>query len=280
MKFLFLPLFIFIHFTAFGKGPDDSTHTICQRNLIIHSDKILVNIIIRKPKANGFARIYEKFPAGSEISKINCGKAVFKNEKNMLKIAWDDIPENEKIEISYEWRLNQGLSDTLNAIAGTFSAEFLPTDNDQIAILSGTKEYVRKPILEIVKVEEKKEIEKEEKKEVKKEEKKVEKTVLTEPSKNTQPLASADGIYICIQVAAVGSNIKSDYLKKQFGYEGEFESHFEENIYRITVGKFKSQAEAEAVLKEYKEKYFKKCFLSAYKDGHKIPVYEAEKLLN
>ncbi len=182
----------------------------------------------------------------------------------MLKFAWESIPESELIEITYELILKESLTDTLNAITGTFSAEFLPAEKDQITILPGTKEYQKTEVIQYAKTEPLKE-------EIKKNE--------SIPS-TAHPLSDEKGIYICIQVAAVGKNIKSDYLQKQFGYEGEFESHFEENIYRITVGKFKSQAEAEAVLKEYKEKYFKKCFLSAYKNGHKIPVYEAEKLMN
>lgn len=242
-------------------GPDSLT-TICKRNLLIHSDKIIVTILIQKPNSSGFARIYEKLPQGSEVSKIKCGNAVYKNEKSMLKIAWDEIPEVPWIEISYELKLNTAVSDTTLAISGTFSAEFLPAENDQITIVAGTKEYLKKEPELIVKTE----------------------NIIAEKKENpvatNHPVSTQEGIYICIQVAAVGKNIPSDYLKKQFGFEGEFESHFEENIYRITVGKFLSKAEAEAVLNDYKAKYFKKCFLSAYKNGHKIPVYEAEKLLN
>ena len=247
----------------------DSLTTNCKRNLLIQSDKILVTIQIQKPNASGFARIYEKLPVGAEVCKMSCGDAVFKNEKSMLKIVWDDIPDISWIEISYELKLKNIVPDTTLAITGTFSAEFLPPENEKISILPGTKKYSKKEP-ELVVKNENKIIEKKE--------------IITDKKEiindNNQPLSTDDGLYICIQVAAVAKNITPDYLKKQFGYTGEFESHFEENIYRITVGKFLSKAEAEQVLVEFKTKYFKKCFLSAYKNGRKIPVFEAEKLLN
>jgi hypothetical protein len=264
MKISFILLFLSIPSFGFAFIASDSDQVTCKRNLLIQKDKIIVTLILEKPKVSGFARIYEKLPSGSTVSKIKCGNAVYKNEKSMLKFAWESIPESELIEITYELKLKEPLNDTLNSITGTFSAEFLPLEMDQIPITSGTKEYQKTEVVQYVKTEP----DKEEKK----------KTEFT--SSSIHPLTKDDGIYICIQVAALSKNVKSDYLKKQFGYEGEFESHFEENLYRVTVGKFKSQAEAEAVLKEYKEKYFKKCFLSAYKNGHKIPVYEAEKLMN
>lgn len=262
MDHLFLTLFFILNFVGIALASPDSITTVCKRNLLIHSDKIMVTLHIQKPNSSGFARIYEKLPQGAEVSKIKCGNAVYKNEKSMLKIAWDEIPEVPWIEISYELKLKHSVADTALAISGTFSAEFLPAENDQIIILSGTKEYSKKETELIVKTE----------------------NIIEEKKENSevslQPISTQEGVYICIQVAAVGKNIPSDYLKKQFGYEGSFESHFEENIYRITVGKFLSKAEAEAVLNDYKSKYFKKCFLSAYKNGHKIPLYEAEKLLN
>lgn len=269
MNYAFLTFFLLINVVGHAIINPDSLTTHCKRNLLIKTDKILVTIHIQKPNSSGFARIYEKLPIGSEASNINCGTAVFKNEKSMLKIAWDEIPNVPWIEISYELKLKNAIPDTALAINGTFSAEFLPAENDQISIVPGTKEYFKKEPELVVKTEnlitEKKE-HNFEKKETKLE--------------TNSALISSNGVYICIQVAAVGKDIQSDYLKKQFGFEGEFEAHFEENIYRITVGKFTSKAEAEAVLNDYKSKYFKKCFLSAYKNGHKIPVYEAEKLLN
>jgi hypothetical protein len=283
MKWKLLFAFLLFNLISFSQSESDSIKTICKRNYLIHSDKIIVTLRIEKPRASGFARIYEKIPSEIEIGKINGGTSVFKNDKNMLKFAWDNIPENEIIEITYEIKIKKALLDTMNSITGTFSSEFLPIEKDQISILPGTKEYIKKESLPIAVIDTKKE-----EKEIK-EEKKIKKEVViqeikplkkVENSLDNQPISSDSSVYICIQVAAVGKNIKPDYLKKQYGFEGEFESHFEENFYRITVGKFKSLAEAEAVLKEYKVKYFKKCFLSAYKDGHKIPVSEAEKLLN
>lgn len=264
MRFFFLLIFLSCQSLGFASLSTDSNQTICKRNLFIQKDKILVTLILDKPKVSGFARIYEKLPSGSTVSKIKCGNAVYKNEKSMLKFAWESIPETERIEISYELKLKDALVDTVNAINGTFSAEFLPVEKDQIPIVSGTKEYQKTEIIQYAKTESNKE----------------EKKETDNVASSKHPISDDNGIYICIQVAALKKNVNSDYLKKQFGYEGEFESHYEENLYRITVGKFKSQAEAEAVLKEYKEKYFKKCFLSAYKNGHKIPVYEAEKLMN
>lgn len=269
MNYAFITFFLFLNLVGNTMLRPDSLTTHCKRNLLIQSDKILVTIQIQKPNESGFARIYEKLPVGAEVSKMNCGDAVFKNEKSMLKIVWDEIPDVSWIEITYELKLKNIVPDTTLAITGTFSAEFLPPENEQISILPGTKEYSKKEPELVVKTEnkitEKKEIITDKKEMI---------------SDNNQPLSTDDGLYICIQVAAVGKKISSDYLKKQFGYAGEFDSHFEENIYRITVGKFLSKAEAEQVLVEYKAKYFKKCFLSAYKNGRKIPVFEAEKLLN
>jgi len=283
MKWILVLVLFFHNLLSYSQVETDSIKTVCKRNLLIQSDKILVTLSIEKPKSSGFARIYEKLPSEAEILKIHGGISVFKHDKTMLKFAWDNIPENEKIEISYEIKIKQALIDTMNSITGTFSAEFLPIEQDQISILPGTKEYFKKETLQVAIVNP--EIKKEEKKEVKKIKKEIElkeenKIKKTENSILNQPISTDTSVYICIQVAAVGNNIKPDYLKKQYGFDGEFESHFEENFYRITVGKFKSLAEAEAVLKDYKVKYFKKCFLSAYKNGHKIPVYEAEKLLN
>jgi hypothetical protein len=285
MNYALITFFLLLNLVGNAMVRPDSLATNCKRNLLIQSDKILVTIQIQKPISSGFARIYEKLPAGAEVSKINCGNAVFKNEKSMLKIVWDEIPDISWIEISYELKLKNIVPDTTLAITGTFSAEFLPAENEQISILPGTKEYLKKETVQLAEVN----IKIVEEKEEKKEEKKVKKVVELKEEKKikkqdnsilNQPISTDTSVYICIQVAAVGKNIKPDYLKKQYGFDGEFESHFEENFYRITVGKFKSLAEAEAVLKDYKVKYFKKCFLSAYKNGHKIAVSDAEKLLN
>jgi hypothetical protein len=269
MNYAFISLFLFLNLVGNTMVSSDSLTTNCKRNLLIQSDKILVTIHIQKPNISGFARIYEKLPKGAEVSKINCGNAIFKNDKSMLKIVWEEIPTDSIIEISYELKLKNIVLDTTLAITGTFSAEFLPAENEQISILPGAKEYAKK---------EKEWALKNENNIIEKEEIITDKKEII--SNTNQPLSAGDGLYICIQVAAVAKKIPPDYLKKQFGYDGEFELHFEENIYRVTVGKFLSKTEAEEVLNEYKSKYFKKCFLSAYKNGHKIPIYEAEKLLN
>lgn len=232
----------------------------CTRDLYITPQYIFVTIRIQKPDKGGFARIYEKLPSGSTVSNVNCGTAYYKSEKTMLKIAWDEIPSGPKLEITYRVKLAEKLNDTVQAFSGTFSAEFMSLDEEQIQIGSGTKTY-QKPLKETPVLTETKS------------------DIIKEESVN-HVLSIETDTYYCIQVAAAGYIVKEDYLKKQFGYDGEFEIHSGDNVYRLTIGKYKSKTEAEASLISLKSSYFKKCFLSAYQNGKKIAVSEADKILN
>lgn len=257
-----IAIFLFLSSLNFALTQTDSI--FAERNFLIFNDKVEITIIIHKPNQRGFARIYERLPEGTTVTHVESVNAYYKSEKTMLKIAWDDIASDTIVAVTYTIQLNHALIDTLSAFEGTFSAEFMPAEKETIKISNHLKKYQKENL-----VVQKNEIIKETL--PKKEEKKTIESKIEVTKDNST--------YICIQVAAVGENVASDYLMKKFNYSGEFESHFEGKFYRITVGKFSTIKEAQEVMNELKSKYFQKCFLSAYSNGVKIPVYEAEKLL-
>ncbi len=267
---LFIGVIIFLSLVSNANSSADSVFV--KRDFLIFKDKIEITLSIHKPKAQGFARIYERLPEGAHVNSVQSGAGYYKSEKSMLKIAWDDIPSDTIVKVIYTVKINISLEDTLSAFQGTFSSEFMSVENETIKIISGAKNYFHEPVLVVNTT-------KEEKK--KTDEKKVNVTTnsVNTNSKNEAVITSDKSTYICIQVAAVGSNVSSDYLMKKFNYPGEFDTHFEGKFYRITIGKYQSTNEAQIAMNELKSKYFQKCFLSAYRNGEKIAVYEAEKLL-
>lgn len=258
----FISIFIFLSSYNFAFAQKDSIYA--ERFFLVFNDKIEITILIHKPNQQGFARIYERLPEGAKVNNVESGAAYFKSEKSMLKIAWDDIPDDTLVKIIYSIKINQAIEDTLAAFEGTFSAEFMPLEKETIKIKSTQKKYQKDPVF-VQKVEPKKEIIS----------KKEEKT----STENKIEITHDKSTYICIQVAAIGENVSPDYLLKNFNYPGEFESHFEGKFYRLTIGKYLSTRDAQEAMKDLKSKYFQKCFLSAYHNGEKIAVYKAEKLL-
>lgn len=253
-------IFILFYQPSLGITPD-SSKTSCKRNYIVYDKSISVTILIHKNSFTGFARLFENIPDGFSIDKINCGKGIYKKEKRMLKIVWEDIPSDSLIEITYRLKLNTIESDTFSLLNGTFAAENHKPEQEIINIQNGTITYLKSQVSDPVLSEN-----------------------INQKSDNVsenelQPLSENKETYFCIQVAATGKNVTRNYLKKHFDFDGEFESHYEENIYRITVGKFKSYSEAESALKDYKSKYFKDCFISAYQNSRKISIYEAKRIL-
>lgn len=263
MKRSFL-IYTLILLSSFNFAYTQKDTIFAERNFLIFSDKVEITIAIHKPNQGGFARIYERLPEGVIINHVESGDAYYKSEKSMLKIAWDDIPSDTIVKVIYTVKIKHSLIDTIGVFQGTFSAEFMPSEKETIKINSHEKKYEKTPLL-VQKKESKKDAP-QKKEEVKSAEIKVEVT-------------TDNSTYICIQVAAVGENVASDYLMKKFNYPGEFDSHFEGKFYRITIGKYQSTKQAQDAMAELKSKYFQKCFLSAYRNGVKIPVYEAEKLL-
>lgn len=259
MRIFFLLLIFKLIGTVVFAQNTDSIKISCTRTFLVTDKSITVSLHIRKESFTGFAGIYETIPEGFTFDKINCGNAIHKTEKNKLRIVWDDIPSDTIIEISYRIRINKSVSDTFSLLNGSFSAEI--SEADPVVFQNGKVNYQKTPVQEIIVAENKTTVPK------------------TEKPNEMHPLSNNTETYFCIQVAATGKNVTNNYLKKHFGFEGEFESHFEENIYRITVGKFKSFTEAETALNEYKTKYFKDCFLSAYQNSHKISISEAKRIL-
>lgn len=96
--------------------------------------------------------------------------------------------------------------------------------------------------------------------------------------KNTSPVKT-DPVDVIFKVQVLSSDNKLDAKSDRLKNLSEVSFYEENNMFKYTVGAFKTAAEAKGKQDELRGKGFPQAFVVAFNNGKRIPVSEAEKLL-
>ena len=120
--------------SAPSKLAENSTNISSKRTIEKVEDYFIVRIHTTKQQQKGFARIKDNLPQGFSAQPIEISGAVFKNIDNAAKFLWSEIPSSlESFTVSYKLFPPSGHKVDFE-ITGTFSAEFLISENENTSI--------------------------------------------------------------------------------------------------------------------------------------------------
>ncbi|GAB5538575.1 MAG: hypothetical protein Salg2KO_06780 [Salibacteraceae bacterium] len=95
-----------------------------------------VTLTIVKQGIEGFGKLEEYLPEGSEAEVLENNKAVFSQVDEKAKFVWMAVPEEEEVKVSYKVKSDSDISETLTAMQGNFS--YLDDNETKtVAILGG-----------------------------------------------------------------------------------------------------------------------------------------------
>ncbi|TND08902.1 MAG: N-acetylmuramoyl-L-alanine amidase [Bacteroidetes bacterium] len=93
------------------------------------------------------------------------------------------------------------------------------------------------------------------------------------------PKVKPVAVNVVFKVQVLSSDKKLDPKSAQLKNLKDYAFYEEKNVYKYTVGEFKSSSDAKAKQNELRKNGFPEAFVIAFNDGVRIPVSEAEKLL-
>jgi hypothetical protein len=100
----------------------------------LSDDEYEVTVTVNKSGIQGFAKLEEYLPEGSQASVKTNNKAVFSQIDEKAKYIWMSIPDMETLEVSYTVKNSEDILSTLSSMQGNFS--FLDeTETKTVAVI-------------------------------------------------------------------------------------------------------------------------------------------------
>ncbi|MEZ4722038.1 MAG: hypothetical protein R2813_09210 [Flavobacteriales bacterium] len=94
-----------------------------------------VRLSINKKGVEGFAKIEEFLPEGTEATVVENNKAVFSQVDDRAKFVWMSVPAGEQVNVSYKVSGAAGIGTALDGMEGSFS--FLDNNDTRTVAIMG-----------------------------------------------------------------------------------------------------------------------------------------------
>lgn len=261
-----------------------------------------VTVDIDKEKLTGFAKIEENLPEGYTAIDLKSSGAVFSSMDQVIKYVWYDIPESNRVTVSYKLLPVIALNGEEPTIEGVFS--FLEGEETQEIPISGGVELMAEespkdttgaevtadepiamdqaePEEDIALIEEAEPVAPEMEQIPSEPEEPV--TASSNDSKNLTDGNIVDvpqpetGVFYRVQIAAGKNNLQKPVFEKLYNFREGFKLENHKGWFKYTTGYHQVYKSARDDRQRITGKYdkFQGPFVTAYNDGDRISVQEA-----
>ncbi len=103
-----------------------------------------VDIDIDRKDLHGFARVEEIFPAGFTVIDLKSSSAVFTVEDQILKYVWYDLPDQDRVTVSYKLLPIVAMDGAQPEVKGNFSY-LIKDETTSVNIFNGASQFIPAP---------------------------------------------------------------------------------------------------------------------------------------